>query len=180
MSEFPLWPNTIVIVAQWWTVCVWVGGCIAAFVTQLCFIPAARGRKSTASHEISFPANNPSSIYISPKSESAFPPFGRHICSVLLLLQPLLHSSVGNRNSMLLFFPLLTFWWNGLAKDDRQQIPISQGCHAARCLPKIRCPMFNHDPSIEEHLHLSCLLHSFSLSHTHTLPIHRLFTPSLI
>lgn len=56
------------------SVCVWVGGCIAAFVTQLCFIPAAWGRKSTASHEISFPANNPSSIYISPKSESAFPP----------------------------------------------------------------------------------------------------------
>lgn len=54
-------------------------------------------------------------------------PFGHHICSVLLWLQPLLHSSVRNRNSILLFFspPLLTFWWNGPAIDDRQQIPIS-------------------------------------------------------
>lgn len=45
---------------------------------------------------------------ISPPSRSRPSlPFGHHICSVLLLLRPLLHSSVGNRNSIPLFFPPL-------------------------------------------------------------------------
>lgn len=178
MSEFPLWPNTIVIVAQWWTVCVWVGGVVLLLLwhnsvsylqlegENLQLLVKSHSQRTIPHQSISPPSRSRPSL-----------PFGCHICSVLLLLAFI---SRQQKFYATLFFPLLTFWWNGLAKDDMQQIPISQGCHAARCLPKTRCPMFNHDPSTEEHLHLSCLLHSFSLSHTHTLPIHRLFTPSLI
>ena len=157
-------------------VCVCVGGCITALVTQLCFVPAAGGRKSTASYEISFPANNPSSIYISPKSEPAFPPLrAPHLfCSPFA---PTIAAFISRQQKFYTTFPLLTFWWNGPAIDDRQQIPISRGCHAARRFPrKTRYTMFNQDPSTEEHLHLSCLPLTHTHPHTHvsfyTLALH--------
>lgn len=113
--------------------CRWIRGWEVALppVSQLCFIPAAGGRKSTASYEISFLANNPSLIYISPPSRSRpSRPSGRRIFSALLSPPPLLPFISRQQKFYTKFglFPhlLLTFWWNALAADDRQQIPISR------------------------------------------------------
>lgn len=51
-------------------VCVWVServGVISLLLWHNFLLAAGGGKKSTASYEISFQANNPSSIYISPK-----------------------------------------------------------------------------------------------------------------
>ena len=148
MSEFPhSWRVNIRVVCGWW-------GYNPALVTQLCFLPAAGGRKFTVSHEISFQTKNPSSIYTTPQPpKSAFPLLrAPHLfCSPLASAIATFMS--GQQKFYTTLFPLLTFWWDGLAKDDRQQIPISWGCHAVRCFPEDATSQVYP----EEHLHLSCL-----------------------
>lgn len=51
-----------------------------------------------------------------------------HICSFLRSLRPLLHSSAGNRNSILGFFPvaLLTLWWKAWLQMTGSRFPLAQ------------------------------------------------------
>lgn len=167
MSEFPLWPNTIVIVAQWWTVCVWVGGVVLLLLwhnsvsylqlegENLQLLVKSHSQRTIPHQSISPPSRSRPSL-----------PFGCHICSVLLLL-----AFISRQQKF--YATLFSPYWHSdemaWPKMTCNRFPLARAAtqHAAFRRHDVPCLTTTHQQRNTSTSAVSCTLF-LSLSHTHT------------